>query len=256
MGNLDAALYDMVGNQTYHTIKKGIKGARFGTERLARMRKWLLIPASLVLLVAMGCDAESLGALSVDSTTSINTAITGNPEVKVVDDDGDIITIDTTTRALATITYAHHETHDGNAYLINVNDDDIDVGDTLDLTIITSNTTTWLHSVWEAQGILGIHIFAYENAVTNVAGANLTPVNMNRNSGNMPSGTFRDGDTFTDTGDLLWQWHTGSKRESGGAGQRNEMILKQGTQYLLRIESEIINNAASGVFFFYEHTNK
>lgn len=211
-----------------------------------RLEKYILL-LIIGILALTGCaTAEEPGYVNVAN----------EPNVKVVDSDGDIIGIDSATRALTTIDSQHHEIHSGSSFFINVNDDDIDATETLDLTVITSDTPEWLHAVWAAEGVLAIHIFVYEDSVTNIAGTSINATNRDRNSTHTSTATFRDGDTFADLGTLLWQWHTGAKKSSGSTAERDELILKQGTQYLYRIESEIINNQASGILSWYEHTNK
>lgn len=165
--------------------------------------------------------------------------------------------LDTTTGAVNTIDYTHHEIHGGNAYTITGLNSDIDVGQFLDLTVITPNTTKWVHVVFTTSGQLTYHAFVYEASVTNVAGSVKTAYNRNRNSSNVSGGTFREGDTFTTTGTLLWQMHFGAAGKSGGIfGLRDEFILKQNTQYLFRLESEIINNRVSASLDWYEHANR
>ncbi|KKN17303.1 hypothetical protein LCGC14_0967120 [marine sediment metagenome] len=230
------------------------RGKRSELNRSGSIKKgWVILTLLLLLsLTVSGCTADG----NDPAMEPFDVSVTGNPEVKVVDDNGNIISIDAATRAIINIDNAHHEIHEGNAYLISINDHDLDVGDMLDLTVITPDTTKWLNVIWNAEGILAIHIFVYEDAITNVAGANLTAVNRNRNSTNVSPAILRSGDSFTDTGTILWQWHTGTRKTGGESGERDELILKQNTQYLFRIESEIINNAVSGILSWYELTNK
>lgn len=220
------------------------------------MKKLILLSGLLLMLMVAGCTTEDPGYVIIDDSDPVSVSVDGNPEVKVVDADGDIVTIDEATRAITTIEYEHHEIHEGNSYILYVVSHDLDNADTLDLTVITANTTRWMHTVWTAEGTSAIHIYLYEDAVTNVAGGALTALNRDRNSSNTASATFREGDTFTALGDLIWEWHTGDKKVGGAGGERDEYILKQGTQYLFRIQSEADNNKVSGQVDFYEHTNR
>lgn len=209
------------------------------------MRKWLLRLALVSIFIFTGCTIEEPGYFIADPES----------QVQVVDSDGDIVNIDSDTRAIAVIEYPHKEIHDGNSYVLNGDDHDLSVGQTFDLTVLTSNTTNWMHAVWEAEGTDAIHIFVYEGVTVNVPGTPTTPINRDRNSPNTSDAICREGDTFTNLGTLLWEWHTGDKKVAGVGGERDEYILRQGTQYLFRVESEVANNKVSGQLSWYEHTN-
>lgn len=209
-------------------------------------RSALFVCLLLIAVLTGGCTVIEPGFVTT----------TDDSVIQIVDEDNDIITIDEATGAITSIDYAHHEIHEGCSYIVQENDDDLDNGQTLDLTVITPNTTSWMHSVWSAEGTKAIHIFVYEGVTTNISGVARTPVNRDRNSSNMPSGIFREGDTFVALGTLLWQWHTGDKKISGIGEERDEFLLRQNTQYLFRIESEVNDNAVTGQLSFYEHAHR
>lgn len=165
------------------------------------------------------------------------------------------IMVDPTTHTIQVIDYTHHEVHDGNSYFLSGNDDAIDASENFTLTVVTPDTTTWLHSTWSAEGTAAIHIFVYEDVIVSVNGTIVTPVNRNRNSTNTASGIFRENDTITSSGTLLWQWHTSDRKIAGAGGERDELILKQDTVYMFVIESEVNGNAVSGILSWYEHVS-
>jgi len=208
------------------------------------MKKWLLIPL-LGSMLFTGCAIEEPGYVITIPESA----------VQVVDSDGDVIDIDSATNAIINIDYAHHEIHEGNSYVLNGHDDDLDVGQNFDLTVITANTTNWMHAVWNAEGVEAIHIYVYEGVTVNVEGNPTIPINRDRNSPNTSDAICREGDTFNAFGTLLWEWHTGDKKASGIGGERDEYILRQGTTYLFRVQSEVINNKVSGQLSWYEHIN-
>jgi len=163
--------------------------------------------------------------------------------------------IDSNTHTLKTITYPHSEEHDGNAFFLNSNDDIMADGENFTITVETPDTAEWMHLTFTTEGILATHTYVYEGVTVSVNGSVVIPFNRDRNSTNTCGGIFRINDTTADLGTLLWQWHSGSKRESGISMEGQEIILKQNTKYLFVIESEANNNAASGQLNWYVHTN-
>lgn len=163
---------------------------------------------------------------------------------------------DEATEATVMIDYPHHEIHEGNSYFINGNDDDLDSGENITITIITPNTLRWMHATFNAEGTDAIHLFLYEGAAVNSTGSAVMVVDRDRNSSTTTGATIRTGDTFSSLGTLLYQWHTRDKHVAGQYGSREEIILKQNTTYLYVIESEVNDNGVSAIISWYEHTNK
>lgn len=181
-------------------------------------------------------------------------AAEGSSFIMYGDSDGEAtpIQIDEPSGSLTTISYAHHMIHSGNSYTAVGNDYDLDIGDNFTLTLITPDTATRVHVVWQAEGTNAIHIFLFEDAIVSSPGVAITPVNRNRNSLNTTTVTARENDTISDFGTQLWEWHTGDRKIAGEEREVNEYILKQNTTYLLVISSEADNNMVSGQANWYE----
>lgn len=175
------------------------------------------------------------------------------------------LTVDSATHALNIIQYEHHEIHSGSHYFV-AGVQDLAINEVLDLTLLTPNSTKWVHWTWKIDTQSETAWYVYENAVQTTALANLmTPYNNNRNSRNTSGVTLRyelqanlaaaDGDTDVTTATLLESGISGALRDAGDDVRENEIILKQNTLYCLRA----VATAAGYIDFkmqFYEHTNK
>ena len=188
-----------------------------------------------------------------------------------VDRTTEIITnqIDRATNAQNTIDYAHHEIHSGSHYF---NDFSIDIpaSDWLDVRFTTPNTTKWLHMLisikTQEEGLYQL----YETAPTLTAGTALVAENNNRNTPNSSGISAFDYiintteenanlDTNTSGATLLRSALLGSNQGnlSGVTRNENELVLKQNTAYLIRVNNKISSvRYCSWVLDWYEHTSK
>lgn len=231
------------------------------------MKKALILNLLLVIaLIALGCTLEDPGA----------TVIVGNPEVKVVDDDGDIITIDEATRTLTTIDLDHQKIHVGDSFSAWYMQEVSDTGDKTIITFLTPNTPRWCHAAIMFSATQPAHGRLLEApTITNNTGGSLGVYNRDRNatraatvidtsqnpnlSGNA---TF-----FTETtmgnvtgGTEITHDHLGvgiKKNALGGTSRGvQEWILKQNTLYAFVIESATDDDNVHLIEVdFYEHTN-
>jgi hypothetical protein len=159
-------------------------------------------------------------------------------------------------KSLFTMDVTHHEIHESNSYTITGIKEALADGGTFFLTVITPNTTKWLHVIFQTSGLYQYYLRIYEGATVNVSGAAVTAYNRNRNSANTSGGTFRHDDTYTDNGTLIFQKYVGTgSRDGGTTDQRTEFVLKQNTTYSFQLESDAANNILSGQLEFYEHTS-
>jgi len=177
--------------------------------------------------------------------------------------------VDSSTNAIETISYAHHEAHAGSHYqnemFVAVPADDI-----LDIRFVTPASTKWLHWIIEYNTEAEFEFTMYEVITITNAGTALTAINNNRNSTNTSGLTAFDyitnvniaaanSDTGLGSAIILGQGHTGSGRSQAGSSfdRGAEIILKSGTGYCLRFDNE--SNAEKYVDWkmeWYEHTNK
>lgn len=173
--------------------------------------------------------------------------------------------VDTITRGLVTVDYAHHEIHDGDFFMFH---DVITLGDTVvqDYWAVTPNTSLWAHAghMIESTGPLTLEIF--EGADRTSAKTEQTCFNRNRNSANTNTTKIyknnatgvSSGGTTDGTKIVWWKGGSGTGTNKNGTvvGTSNEKILKQNTNYILRITSNSANNLIALSFDWYEHMSK
>jgi hypothetical protein len=169
---------------------------------------------------------------------------------------------DLATHTLQVIDYAHHEVHSGSAYfaLYSALKADTEIAE---VRIQTPNNTKWAHMIIGVQAALATTVDFHEGTtMTHEAGNAIVPLNRNRNSTNTsgltichtPGGTDASGATFTE---YIGAAATGGRIAVGGsAGGRNEFILDQNNDYLIRVTSRADGNAITILMDWYEHTDK
>jgi len=167
---------------------------------------------------------------------------------------------DKNTGAIITVTYAHHEIHEGDAFIVS----DVQNVDTTSVKwmVTTPDRKKWAHMLFSFECTGEIQIVVTEGA--DRTGTNLlASYNRDRNSSNKPwtrihravSGGSTDGTT------TLYSFRTGatgvaSKTLSGGGARGiNEYILKQNTKYIVTATT-YANVYVSAIFDWYEHTNR
>lgn len=171
----------------------------------------------------------------------------------------DDIRIDASTNSLQTIDYAHHEVHAGSAYFYK-SAHAIAKAATVDHLIITTDTTAWSHMVFHVEGLSStITVQIYEDTETSATGTLEDSFNRNRNVANDNTTEIYEAPTVTGVGTLLVEWDLGAGKNSDGGMKRDavELVLKQESQYLLRVTED--NTAATTVnigFDWYEHQDK
>jgi hypothetical protein len=170
---------------------------------------------------------------------------------------------DLVTHTMQVIDYAHHETHAGSAYLViySVLAGDTDV---IEVRIQTPNSTKWAHMLMSVDSSLAATAEIIEGTTkTHVGGNALVGLNRNRNSTNTSGLTICHTPAgAADTGTPIITQYLGAatvagKGNSGGnAGGREELILDQNNDYLIRVTSRADANAMTITLDWYEHTNK
>jgi len=204
-------------------------------------------------------------------------AVTGNPEVKVVDSDGDIVTIDEATGAITIIEYEHYEIHAGSSFQCWYEQTVSDTGDRTIITFRTPNTARWVHMVPKATSTDLAHASILEAPnVVDDTGAIQVIYNHDRNSATTSTvwDTSQNPDVqgqatyFTEItmgnvagGTEIAHAHLGAGGgpRSFGGGERaiEEWILKQNTLYAFVVESDTNNDNICVIELnWYEHTNE
>jgi len=189
---------------------------------------------------------------------------------RIVNNFGNPIGIDSGTRVLETIDYAHHEVHSGSHYFAGYSAA-LTSGDVITVGITTPNTTKWDHLLLGFNSADEAYFELLEDVTSFSGGAAIIAYNNNRNKQiENPSGTVLiAGHTGTNLitptgGTVIYAEYYGEagatpSRSGAGGGNRNdnELILKQNTNYLLRItDTSASGNNSSITLEWYEHTDK
>ena len=212
------------------------------------INKYAILLIGLLSLVLSGCTSASISNVDVDNVT-----LSG-------------VGIDESTETLQIIDYSHHEIYSGNHYFV-VGFLDLALNEVLDITWKQPNTTTWTHFIWMIETESEYEWYIYEDVTPiNNLSNNIIIHNSNRNS-NKTSGTIMKYTLFASLADANAETNitgaTGIKRGiigsgkqlGGDVGRESEIILKQGSTYLLRG----IAKGAGYITFdmeWYEHANK
>ena len=169
-------------------------------------------------------------------------------------------TTDRVDNARVGIAFQHHEIHEGNHYTIAVVDADVDNAGPKYVRITASDTATRIHLIGIVSASAACLVEFYEDPTILAAGAALTEHNNDRNSINVATAT-----TFEDTttqapnndGTLLFASRIGGTgvaqtRFAGSAADREEWILKQGEDYLVKVTVDADNTEVAIVLTWYE----
>ena len=170
---------------------------------------------------------------------------------------------DLSTHTLQVIDYAHHEAHAGSSYLVIYS---ALAGDTevIEVRVQTPDSAKWAHMLMSVDSSLAATAEIIEGTTkTHVADNALVGLNRDRNSTNTSGLTICHTPAgAADTGTPIITQYIGAatvagKGNSGGnAGGREELILDQNNDYLIRVTSRADANALTITLDWYEHTNK
>lgn len=153
--------------------------------------------------------------------------------------------------ALVTLPNDHHEIHCGDSYYVS-HTGDLTNGAQVDFLVVApaQATPTWFdqdNKLWHLKLVVDTEaeafISLFEAPTYSALGTPLTSFNRNRNSDLVDFLPTYLTPTLTGDGTLLSSRRIGSGKSLGGqAGRENEIILKCGTAYLLRILNATTSN--------------
>ena len=178
----------------------------------------------------------------------------------VVNENNNMLGVDTSTRARTTIEYEHHEIHEGDHYFY-TNSNVIASAGTQVFLLTTPDTAKWAHMTFVATGSAITQVDLYE-AGDRVGDTAQTARNSNRNSLNAAGLVIHKGVTGAGStdGTLIWTIKSGAATQQSRAAtiaqRNNEIILKQNTKYLIRFTSGTADNLTNLQLEWYEHTDK
>ena len=169
--------------------------------------------------------------------------------------------VDSTTGAIETIDYSHHEIHSGSHYFA-VYSALKDNAGTIEVRIATPNTTKWAHMrIVVDSGLAATAQLWMNTTKTHVADNAITPMNRNHNSDNTSGLTICHTPGGAEAAAAALTQYIGAATVSGKAAaggnatNEAEFILKQNTAYLIRGTSRADGNSLSIILDWYEHTN-
>ena len=212
---------------------------------------------SLILILGLlltGCSAQEAIHTELDAASDdAQVVIRG----RTGDDTYQVPRVDTATHSITTIEWEHLEIHEGDSYFIC---DVVDLGNAANRTIliITPDTTEWAHIIFEVEMELEATIRLHEGATVVASGTQITAFNRDRNSINTATAIIYHTPTISNDGLLLHAAQLGSGKKSGGETRSlNEIILRQDTNYILRVINQTNNNnVISTRISWYEHENR
>ena len=169
------------------------------------------------------------------------------------------IKIDSSTRAINTIDYAHHEVHGGSSYWAAVNAT-LGNGEIATIGFTTPDTTKWAHLLLQIDVNASCLFEVLEDVTSFSGGAAFTVRNFNRNSANASGMTVITGYTgsnlITPTGGTtIWSENLGTKGVSTSRSNASELVMKQNSNYLFRVTNGATSNPMTILLTWYEHTD-
>jgi hypothetical protein len=176
---------------------------------------------------------------------------------KIVNANGNPLGVDTATRALIGITYAHHEIHSGSHFFTG-NFTTLANAAVYDILFVTADTNKYAHMIFEI-GTQGESMFSYYEGVTaSTNGTALVTYDRNRTTDNAANTLFFHTPTVTDLGVVIGAGIFGSGNKAGGSTRdSSEFVLKPNTKYLMRVTNNTAQDNWYDWFFdWYEHTDK
>jgi hypothetical protein len=170
---------------------------------------------------------------------------------------------DSSSRAMPSIEYEHHEIHDGNHYHTRGWNIIASSGGSLCFYMETSNGSKWTHLVFDIYSDNLVEWKEYDFAVASGAGS-IVAYNSNLNSTNKYSGSIITSPlSVSEQGVLTAEGFIGAaganpsqRGLTGDYGRNNEIILKSGTGYLWVFRAGGNNTKLGWDAEWYEHTDR
>ena len=173
--------------------------------------------------------------------------------------------LDSSTAAVTTIDYAHHEIHSGSHYYIQgyltLAEEEGGGEGTYYVKLVTPNTTKWSHFLFDIKSTAICTTTLDEGATGGMTGgSDVTPINNNRNSDKTSGMVLTSGVTVADSYAKRLEndkWGANGFKETigGGSSRSDELILKQNTTYLRTFISGAAGNIVQFKASWYEHTD-
>ena len=165
--------------------------------------------------------------------------------------------IDDVDQAKINIDLAHHQIHEGKFFTFVVIDTDVDIAGPKYVRITAPNTTTRIHFTGQVYVTASSLIELYENPTLDSPGDALTTYNNERNSATNATATAFEDTTTTNDGTRIDAGRAGGAarpnfRIGGETARRNEWVLKQGEDYLIKVTPDADNTEVVISITWYE----
>jgi hypothetical protein len=167
------------------------------------------------------------------------------------------VRLDSSTRALNCIDNAHHEIHDGSAFVVNT---------VVDLAGNSSQTNIFVsglsnkesNMIWRFISEAEADFKLYEDVTVSSSGTPVTIWNRNRASLTTSNSLVFSSAEISDTGtNLIVHHHWGSGKDGGELREISEWVLKSGTVYSTVLTNEVATaNQVTFILDWYDHTPK
>lgn len=181
------------------------------------------------------------------SVTEIGSYVEGVPRVLNVTEDGRIVTL----------APEHNEVHNGTSYVISDYVDILNAGVGEFLFSVPDMAPLYVHSVLSVQNNLEALYEMFEDVTVSANGVEFNSINRNRNSTNESLMKVYASPTVTSVGTRILRSKQGIAKQYGGSVRsENEYVLKNNTNYMLRITNLASGtNTINGLISWYEHLN-
>ena len=165
--------------------------------------------------------------------------------------------IDAVDRSKISIDLAHHKIHEGKFFTFVVIDTDVDIAGPKYVRITAPDTTTRIHFTGQVYVTASSLIELYENPTLDAPGDALTIYNNERNSATNATATAFEDTTTTNDGTRIDAGRAGGAarpnfRIGGETARRNEWVLKQGEDYLIKVTPDADNTEVVISITWYE----
>lgn len=200
-------------------------------------------------MVREGSVAGSVLTDQVDRATRLVGVIYGS--------EGQPLYQDPVEPAAVIISFSHHEIHEGNMYTTSVLDLDVDIAAPKYVMIRAPNTATRIHAIFAVSSSGAALAQLFENPTVTLDGAPLVELNNERNSPNVAeAATFEDPTIAADGTQLfaerLGGAGTGQRTLSGSVYTREEWVLLQAEDYIVKITVDADNTEVTLSIVWYE----
>lgn len=202
----------------------------------------------ILLLISLSAFAS---LFQFDSNDSLMVNVNNQPAITFDDKSGGLITTNSSYIPLLT----------GDQYFYDVKDDDVDIGAPKFYMIIPPNNGTRIYIQMAVTGNNAVEVDLYEDATYHTNGNNDSGniFNSDRNSAKTSTVEVFQDTNVNNEGTLLRAGLLGSDvrlTASAGSGARtDQLVLKQNSNYILKI-SALVDNTTIGInFVYYEELN-